>query len=429
MWLLASALAAEPAIPFEKYSLPNGLTVVLSPDASVPFVWVDVMYAVGSKDETPGRSGFAHLFEHLMFQGSEHADDDYFQPLQEIGGQVNGNTNLDRTNYFEGVPSHQLPLALFLESDRMGWLDDALTEEKLANQKDVVRNERRQRYENPPYGEMYPKLLEAVWPDGHPYHISTIGKHEDLEAATLEDARAFFNTWYLPNNATLVVAGDFDATEAKRLITTYFGDVPDGPEPPVTKAEPVALQGTKVVRVEKNVPFPRVQIAWVTPGLLAPGDAELDLAATVMAGGKDAPLYKALVRDQQIAQDVSARQGSATLGSMFVIDATAATGHTVEELVEAIDKVITELRTTGLSEADINVARTEYEVGFWGALGSISGKSAQLAQYNVLTGDPGYLGRDLARYREATVAAVNAALRDYILTERRVVLQFVPGAK
>jgi len=423
--LVASA-APDPTITFEKYTLANGLDVILSPDHSIPYVWVHVRYNVGSKDEVAGRSGFAHLFEHMMFQGSLHANDDYFQPLQRIGGQVNGNTTLDRTVYFEGVPSQYLPLALFLESDRMGWLPDAMDEKKLDNQRNVVRNERRQRYEGPPYGESWPKLLDAVYPEGHPYKIATIGKHEDLERASLQDTIDFFKKWYLPNNATLSITGDFDPATAHTLVDTYFGDVPAGPEPTVTTAPPVTLTGTKVVKVEKKVPFPRVWEAWVSPASLAPGDADLDLAASILSDGEDSPLYKALVRDQQIAQSVSVRQGSQSLTSLFVIDATAASGHTADELVAAIDKVLADFRAREVTEEEVSMARTGYEVQFFGSLATIQGKAAQLADYNAITGDPGFLSKDLARYRAATPASVSAAFRQYVPAESRVILEFVP---
>lgn len=425
---LALAFAQDPTIPYEEYTLPNGLEVILSPDRSVPFVWVHAWYEVGSKDEAPGRSGFAHLFEHLMFQGSEHMNDDYFQPLQKIGGQVNGTTNLDRTVYFEGVPSAYLPLALFLESDRMGWLLPALDEAKLQNQKDVVRNERRQRYETPPYGEAWPKLLESVWPAGHPYHIATIGKHEDLEAARLEEAKDFFRQWYLPNNASLAIVGDFDPAEAKRLVELYFGEIPAGPEPRVTTATAPKLEGTKRVVVEKAVPFPKVWVAWVSPALYAPGDAELDLLASILTDGDDSRLTRRLVREERIAQDVSAYQTSNRLGSMFVIEATAASGHTVDELVASIDDELAKLRASGVSADELDLVRTGWEVSFYGRISTIQGKAEALNGYNMVTGTPGYLSQDLARYRAATPATVSDALRTWVPADSRVVLSFVPPA-
>lgn len=223
---VAKADDPQVQIPFEKYTLPNGLDVILSEDHSIPFVQVNIWYNVGSKDEAPGRSGFAHLFEHLMFQGSEHMDDDYFVPLQKIGAEINGTTTSERTNYFEGVPSDQLPLALWLESDRMGWLLPALTAEKLQNQKDVVRNERRQSYEDQPYGGAWLALNCALYPPDHPYHHPVIGSHEDLEAATLDDVRGFFSRWYSPSNASLVVAGDFDPEFVRGRIERLFGGLP-----------------------------------------------------------------------------------------------------------------------------------------------------------------------------------------------------------
>lgn len=426
---LVSAADTDPTIPFETYKLANGLTVILARDDSIPFVQVHVRYAAGSKDELPGKTGFAHLFEHMMFQGSEHSDDDYFAPFLALGGQLNGNTTLDRTVYFEGVPSNYLGLALFQESDRMGWLLPAMTEAKLANQKDVVRNERRQRYETPPYGEAWPKLLESVWPEGHPYHYATIGKHVDLENASLTDVQGFFSTWYLPNNATLTVCGDFDTGEAKTLINTYFGDVPAGPAAVRAAVPPAALTGTKRVKVEKEgVPFPRVWVAWISPKAFAPGDADLDLAATMLAGGEDSPLYKTLVRDQKVAQSIEVYQQSQELAGMFIIEATAATGHTADELLASIDKVLAEVRAKGFTTDDLDIARTGYEVNFYGALETIAGKANVLANYQGLTGDPGFMVKDLGRYRAATVASVADAFRTYAPAENRVVLEFVAPA-
>ncbi len=424
---LAETTARAPTIPFTKYELPNGLDVTLAPDHSVPFACVNVWYDVGSKDESPGRSGFAHLFEHLMFNGSKHHDDEFFKPLQPLGARLNGSTNLDRTNYYECLPAEQLPLAMFLEADRMGWLLPALTAEKLQNQKDVVRNERRQNYDNPPYGQAWIELLKNTFPEGHPYHIATIGKHEEIEAATLDDVKAFFRKWYVPNNASLVLSGDFDEATARALVDTYFAPIPRADQPAHPAPAPARFDGEKKVRVADDVPFDRVWITWHSPALFAPGDAELDLLSSALAEGKDSRLYKALVIDQQIAQDVRARQNSLAHQSFYVIEATASAGHSAEELVVAIDKVLAEVRAQGVTAEDLDVGRTAYEVQFFGQITTIQGKADLLNNYNTRTGDPGYMGKDLERYRLATVDGVNAALRDWLPPDRRLVLVIGPA--
>ncbi len=427
LFAITVALADDPALAFSHYELPNGLDVILAPDHSVPFVWVNVWYNVGSKDEVAHRSGFAHLFEHLMFQGSVHSNDDYFQPLQKIGASVNGTTNLDRTNFFEGVPSSQLPLAVFLESDRMGYLLPVLDDARLANQKDVVRNERRQRYENVPYGMARVLLLDAVYPEGHPYHIATIGRHEDIEAASLADVKDFFQNWYSPNNASLVICGDFDDVEAKALVQTYFGPLPRGPETNHAAPVPALIAEDKVVRATDRVPFEKVWLAWRTPAVLQPGDADLDLLSSALTDGKESRLYKALVRDQKIAQDVTAYQGSAAYESLYTIEATAAAGHTADELIVAIDKVLADARESGITADEVALGQTSYEVQFFGALSTISGKADMLNNYFVRTGDPGFMAKDLARYRAATAVTVTAALRTWIPVGHRVALIIGPG--
>lgn len=424
--MAAAASTAAPTIPFEKYTLSNGLQVILSPDHSVPFVQVNVWYYVGSKDEVSGRTGFAHLYEHMMFQGSEHMNDDYFQPLMAIGGQVNGTTNTDRTNFFEGVPSEWLSRALFLEADRMGWLLPAMTQEKLDNQKLVVRNERRQRYENRPYGNAWVYLLENMYPDGHPYHTATIGKHADIDAATLEDVQAFFRTWYLPNNASLVICGDFETEEAKKLVDQWFGEIPSGPEPRVTTATPAKFETEKVVRYQENVPFPKVWEAWPTPAGLTKEDAALDLAANILSDGKDSPLYQELVYQQRVAQDVNAVQSSSQLGSMFIIEGTAAAGHTSDEVVAAIDGVLRNFLGRKITREEVDTAKTGFEVQFFDALGTIAGKANLLNNYNYLTGDPGYLAKDLARYRGVNASYISKVLRQYLPMDRRLVMHIDP---
>jgi zinc protease len=428
--IVATAAKKPPVtIPFEKIELDNGLDVIFAEDHSVPFVWVNLWYNVGSKDEEPGRTGFAHLFEHLMFQGSEHLDDDYFIPLQAVGARINGTTSFDRTNYYEGVPAEQLPLALWLESDRMGWLLPALTPEKLKNQQDVVRNERRQRYENRPFGMVWVWLFEALYPEGHPYHTPTIGKHEDLEAATLDDVSAFFSTWYVPNNATITLAGDFDRAEAEALVKQYFGDIPRGADPTPMLEAPAELTSETVVRKEDKVPLGKVWIGWLTPKLYAQGDAEMDILSSALASGKDSRLYKHLVHDLQIAKDVEAYQYSARLQSQFLIEATAAPGHTTDEIVAEVDKLLVTLREEGPTEDEVALAKTNFEVGFYKSLRNISGKANQLSSYNTVTGDPDFIGKDLQRYLDLDRDAVHEAAKTYLPPDRRVVLHVAPTTK
>ncbi len=414
-------------VPHTSYTLPNGLHVILAEDHSVPFVWVNVWYWVGSRDEKRGRTGFAHLFEHLMFQGSEHANDDYFAFLSKVGGHVNGTTNLDRTNFFEGVPSEELPRALFLESDRMGWLLPALDDAKLQNQKDVVRNERRQRYDNVPYGQAWIHLYENLYPEGHPYHVPTIGKHEDIEAATLADVKQFFSSWYLPNNASIVVSGDFDPAVVRPLIAGSFGAVPRGSAQKRRRVAPVRLDAPKVVRATDDVPYERVWLAWPSPPLFAPGDAELDLLSSVLTDGKDSPLYRTLVREKELAQDISASQVSNSLQSMYVISATVTPGHTGDELVAAIDAVLAEVKGRGVTADELAVARTQYEVGFYGSVATIQGKADRLNAYYHQTGEPDGFQADLARYQQATPEGVNARFAE-VLGVNRLELHIAPAA-
>jgi zinc protease len=417
-------------IPFEKYELDNGLDVILSEDHSIPFVQVNIWYNVGSKDEVEGRTGFAHLFEHLMFQGSEHYNQDYFAPLQPIGAVVNGTTSFDRTNYFEGVPSEQLPLALWLESDRMGWLLPALTEDKLKNQQDVVRNERRQRYEVRPYGEVWVWLFENLYPAGHPYHIPTIGKHEDIENANMDDVQNFFKQWYPPNNASLVVCGDFDPAVAKDMIQKYFGEIPRGEETaPVTEA-PAELTEEKIVRKTDNVSDDKVWIAWLTPKTYTPGDAEFDILSNLMTEGKDSILYKKLVDELQIAKDVDSFQYSARLQGQFIITATAASGHSTDELVKEIDAILADFKTISKDDeelqAKIDVAKLNWESSFYNGISTISSKANILNTYNTFLDNPDYIQQDLQRFLDVTSESLMENVNTYLDSSKRVVLHVSP---
>ncbi len=419
---------ADLAIEYQSYTLDNGLQVLLSEDHDIPVVRVELWYHVGSKDEVEGRSGFAHLFEHLMFQGSEHANADYFVPLQEVGASVNGSTNLDRTNYYEQLSSEYLPLALWMEADRMGWLLPVLDDERLRNQKDVVRNERRQNYENRPYGGVWITLLENLFPPGHPYHHATIGSHEDIEAASLDDVHGFFRTYYTPNNATLTVVGDFDPEEARDWIDKTFGPVPAGEEPPVVTVPRFRRKDQTVIRQEDDVPLHKVWIAWPTPAVFAPGDAELDLLSKILTDGKESRLYSALVHERQIAKEVRAYQASFKYGSAYVIQATAADGHTTDELVAAIDAILGDLTKAPPAAEEVEVALIQYERAFVESLGTLSGRSRQLQSYNHINGSPDYLQQDLTRYRKVNARLISKAVKKLLPLDKRVVLHVTPAA-
>ncbi|HXE90453.1 MAG TPA: pitrilysin family protein [Terriglobales bacterium] len=441
---LASAQAAKNAaggaaptsatIAFEKYKLKNGLEVILSEDHRLPMVAVNLWYHVGPSHEKPGRTGFAHLFEHMMFQGSRHiGDDQHFKFLEGAGASdINGTTDFDRTNYFETLPSNQLELALWLESDRMGYLLDTLDQAKLTNQIDVVRNERRQGVENPPYGLVEEAVYQQLFPKGHPYYAYVIGSHADLEAAHLDDVRDFFKQYYAPNNASLAIVGDFDKAQAKALVEKYFGSIPAGPpvEPLNVKTPPITSERRKVVT--DRVELPKVYLAWITSPVYKPGDAEFDLAARILGQGKSSRLYKRLVYEDQIAQSVNVTQNSLILGSVFAIEATAKPGVKPEQLEAAITEEVEKLREQGPTAAEIEAARNVIQstiIRGLETLGGFGGVADRLNQYNHYLGDPGYLPKDLARYDQATPESVRKYVREQLTRNARVVVYGVPGEK
>jgi len=428
VWLIVASVAnaEELELPYEQYELENGLDVILAPDRSTPIVYVNLWYHVGSRDEEPGLTGFAHLFEHLMFQGSLSWPGEYFEPLQEVGAVINGSTNPDRTNYYEKLPSHELPLALWLESDRMATLLDVLDQDKLDEQRGVVRNERRQRYENPPYGEVRQYLAQATWPDGHPYQHLTIGSHEDLEAASVEDVKAFFQKWYVPNNASLVIAGDFDEAKARELVDQYFGDIPRGAEITRPEIPPATLSESKEIRKVADVPEQRMWISWISPAFYAPGDAELDLLASVLSSGKDSRLQRVLVKEKQIAKSVSAYQVSSLLGSQFIVQAVPSQGHDTDEVLAEIDAILAEvLGDRPPTDEEVDAARAGFEASFYGSIATIAGKGELLQRYNMYMGSPGYINEDVARYISATPATVTQVGKE-TLSSPRVVLHMLP---
>jgi zinc protease len=418
-------------IPFRKHVLENGLQVVIHEDHACPIVAVNVWYHVGSKNEAPGRTGFAHLFEHLMFEGSAHHDSGYFGPLQQAGGTLNGSTNPDRTNYWEVVPASALELALWMESDRMGFLLPALTEEKFNNQRDVVLNERRQNYENRPYGMAGLAMIDALFPESHPYHWATIGSPDDLRAATADDVRAFFRRYYHPANASLAIAGDVDADRALELAAAYFEEIPAGEPPADVPATPARAVPSRRV-IEDRVELPRLYVGWLSPAMYAGGDAELDLLADVLATGKASRLYRTLVYERRIATDVSAYQGSRELGSSFQIVATAVPGVALGVLEGVIHEEVARVRAAELTPDELARTLALTETAFVSRLqtvGGFGGKSDQLNNYNVFLGDPGYFSRDIERYRNADAGSVRTAAQEHLDADHCVTLSAVPAGQ
>ena len=415
-------------LPYSKRTLPNGLDVIVHEDHHVPVVAVNVWYHVGSKNERPGRTGFAHLFEHLMFEGSEHHNSGFFPPLQQAGALLNGSTNTDRTNYWEVVPTSALDLALWMESDRMGYLLPALTRERFETQRDVVLNERRQNYENRPYGFALMALLGTLYPPDHPYHWMTIGAAEDIRQMEFEDVREFFRTYYHPANASLVLAGDIETERAFDLAAQYFGELPAGVKPPAVTAA-AALTRERRLLLEDRVELPRLYMAWHSPAMFAQADAEMDLVGDLLGNGKTSRLYRSLVYEQRIAVDVSGYQSSRELGGFFLLVATAAPGRTLVELATQVDRTIQELVDKGPTADEMERAEAQAEAHFLYRLqtvGGFGGKSDQLNAYNVLRGNPGYFADDLARYQSATAESVRAAAAAHLKFDRRVVLSIVP---
>ncbi|MCC7418192.1 MAG: insulinase family protein [Acidobacteria bacterium] len=415
-------------ISFAKHTLANGLDVLLHEDHSCPIAAVNVWYHVGSKNERPGHTGFAHLFEHLMFEGSQHHDRGYFHPLQGAGATLNGSTNADRTNYWEVVPSNALELALWMESDRMGFLLPALTEAKFENQRHVVLNERRQNYENRPYGLAAMAILAALYRPDHPYHWTTIGEIADLEAVRLEEAHAFFRRFYHPANASLAIAGDIDAAGALAMAEACFGGIEAGEPVPPVRAE-ASLEGEVRLLLFDRIELPRLYLAWLSPAMFAEGDADLDLATDLLANGKTSRLYRRLVFDERLAADVSAAQNSREIGGFVQVTATAAPGRTLPELERVIVEEIARLAADGPTDAEIERGRVQAESQFVYRLqtvGGFGGKSDQLNAYNVFTGDPSYFDRDLARYQAVTAASIRRTVSRSLVRGGRVTLSVVP---
>jgi zinc protease len=433
----ASRLAAQAAqplrVPYETFTLPNGLQVILHEDHSVPVVSVNIWYHVGSGDERVGRTGFAHLFEHIMFMGSQHVPTgDFDKLLEAAGADNNGSTTEDRTNYFEDAPANALPLMLWLDSDRMGFLVPEITADKVDLQRGVVQNERRQSYENRPYGLAEENILKRLYPPGHPYSWPVIGSMADLSAATLEDVRDFFRTYYTPNNATLAIAGDVTPRDARQLAERYFGDIPRGPTVTRPTPPPVLLGADVFATLEDRVQMPRVYNAWHTQKAFAPDDAGLDVLANVLAGGRSSRLYRRLVYELQIASDVVAFQDGSRLDGKFELWVTARPGHALGELQRVVDEEVRKLADAGPTLREVQRAQNTFEAQFLSRMervGSFGGKADQLSFYTYFVGTPDYFQRDLDRYLSVRPADVQRIARAYLADAHRVVLSVVPQGK
>jgi zinc protease len=429
----AQPAAANPPkleITYSQFTLPNGLNVILHEDHRVPIAAVNVWYHVGSARERPGRTGFAHLFEHLMFMGSGHVKPGEFdQWLEAAGGDNNASTGSDRTNYWINVPSNSLELALFLESDRLGYLLETMTPKTVDAQRDVVKNERRQSVENQPYGMADVVLGEMLFPEGHPYHWPVIGYMPDLTAASYQDVVDFFKKYYTPSNASLVVAGDIDPARTRAMVEKWFGDVKPAASPGPMPIPAAFLTGVQKKTITDRVQLPRLYLAWITPRHLEPGDTMLDVVAAVLSGGKNSRLYKRLVYDMQIAQDVNAFQSSAELASNFQIVVTPRPGHTIAEVQKVVDEELRKLQQEEPAARELERALNQIEASFYNRMervGGFGGKADQINSYFVETGDPDWFNEDLARYRALSPSDIRAGALRFLPLDRRVELTVEP---
>jgi zinc protease len=428
----ASGQRSDPSplnIPYDRYTLPNGLTVILSVNRATPMVTVDVWYHVGSKNEVTRRSGFAHLFEHVMFTGSGHVPYGVHDRMTEgVGGNNNGSTSHDRTNYFQNIPSNYLETILWIEADRMGFLLDALDSAKFVAQRDIVQNERRQGVDNQPYGRAHEIMLAAMYPAGHPYSWSVIGSMSDLLVAPLEDVKSFFRQYYAPNNATIAIVGDFDPAQAKQWVARYFGDIPRGKPIERPKAAPVTLAAERRLLYEDRVQVPRLYLRWPAVGMKHDDRFALQVLGTILAGPRTARLTKALVYDRQSAATVSAFFSPSENVGHFEVNVTPRPDHTLGSIEATVDSLIERFKAEGPSADELKRATAGAEYSFVSSLESNFGKAEALLQGSVFFGDPGYFRRALAKIKAVTAADVKRVANKY-LTPGRVVLSIVPLGK
>jgi len=419
-------------IPIERYELDNGLKVVLSEDHTTPVVALNLWFNVGSRNERPGRTGLAHLFEHIMFQGTVHVPDTgHIAHVERAGGSLNASTWLDRTNYYDTVPSDRLELVLWLESDRLGWFVPALTQEKLDNQRDVVKNERRQRVDNQPYGDWDERLQRLLYPADHPYHHSVIGSMADLDAASVDDVADFFRTYYAPNNGVLTLCGDFDPAEARRLIERWFGPIPRGPAIPPLPGRPLLDPlkiGTEIRETRRGgVPLPRVYLAWRIPVYGTQDYYVADVASELLAGGKSGRLYRKLVRGRRMAQTVAAFVLPVVTGASTLIARGSAPGGEDPALLErALRDEFALLATEGVDPAEVERAVTGLEARHLFDLQKVNERADQISQLTTYFDDPGLINTELDRYRAVTADDVRRFAAEYLTDDNLVVLTYQP---
>ncbi len=420
-----------PRIPFEKYTLPNGLEVILHVDRSVPIVAVNGWYKVGSGDEKPGRTGFAHLFEHVMFMGSQNVPVGKFdQWLEAAGANNNGSTTVDRTNYYETGPSNALPLMLWLDADRMGWLLPTMDLPKLDLQRDVVKNERRQSVENQPYGLVDETILPIMFPSTHPYSWDVIGSMKDLSAASVNDVKDFFRKYYAPNNASITITGDFNPDSAKIWVSRYFSKIPRNADAPVRPVvPPAALRTDTVVVLEDRVQLPRAYLFWHGVKALHADEPALDALASILAGGKSSRLYRTLVYEKQLAQDVGMRSEANKLDGIIQLSATAKPGTHPRELASEFTAAIRKIADEGVSERELTRVKNGTRAGLLDELSSVLGKADRLSYYNYFAGTPEWIEQVLARYERLTSADVQRVAKQYLLSQPKIVLTVVPEGK
>lgn len=430
---LAAPVAAQQraiAVDFEQFELPSGLTVIVHRDTTTPTIATNIWYHVGSAREAPGRTGFAHLFEHIMFEGSANVPegkiDEWFQ---EVGGSPNGSTTTDRTNYDQEFSSNALELALFIESDRMGHLLEAMTPATVDGQRDVVKNERRQSYDNPPYGLADQVLTEALYPATHPYSWPVIGYMDHLGAASYQDVVEFFRRYYAPGNASMVIAGDVDPRQVRARVEHWFADMPAGEAVAPLQAERPTITAARRLLLEDRVQLPRLYMRWLTPAAYADDDAALIVLGRVLAGGKNSRLYRRLVYELQIADDVGAYQGGSLLNGEFQVVATARAGHTLVEIDAIILEELARLAAAPPAPRELQRVVNQYEVAFLEQLEQPSRKADQLNKYLFYTGTPDYFERDLARFRQLTPADISRAARTWLGADARVILSIVPQGR